>query len=85
MPCKSKKSKTTTEKWYRPSAVDTGWHKDQPEKTRRGLILIAYKGDSLAAGRALQALANVTRDKETKEKAASDAKYFFKKYKSSKS
>lgn len=35
----------------------------------------------LSAGRALRALANVTKDKETRYKASKDARYFFDKLK----
>lgn len=62
-----------------------GWHKDQSPETRRRHVLTSrtkyqcsYK-KYLSAARALQALANVTKDKETKLKALSDAKYFYEK------
>lgn len=39
----------------------------------------------IEAGRAAQALANVTKDEETKRKAEADAQYFYEKAKSTKS
>lgn len=62
----------------------TGWRKTQSATTRRRLALRAHKGDLLATARALQALANVTTDPETKHKAQADADYFFKRYRKSK-
>jgi len=62
--------------WFEPQ-VETGWRKSQSEAVRRVGVLKAHKGDELTSGRAMQALANVTTDKETKRKAKSDAQYFF--------
>ncbi len=64
------------EKWYKPK-VHTGWEKGQPLEKRRAKVLKAHKGDELAAARAMQALANVTQDNETKQEAAKDADYFY--------
>jgi predicted Zn-dependent protease len=66
-----------TNKWYHPKESDTGWDKDLAPDTRRALMLKAQGGDNLAAGRALQSLANVTRDKATAAEASRDARYFF--------
>jgi hypothetical protein len=51
-----------------------------PIDKRRRLVLKAHGGDKLASARGLLALANVTKDTETKRKADADAKYFFKEY-----
>lgn len=75
-----KKVKMTV-KWYKPNKEGTGWHKSLSASVRRVRMLKAHKGDNLAAGRAMQSLANVTRDKRTAKLAAIDARYFFKKLK----
>lgn len=64
------------EKWFDPQG-DTGWSKKLPPDERRALMLKAHGGDQLAAGRALLALHNVTKDRETKNYARQDAEYFF--------
>ncbi len=64
------------ERWFKPG-VEMGWKKDMPVKARRNKALKAHKGDNLATARALQSLANVTTDKETKRQARKDALYFF--------
>lgn len=71
-------------KWYHPK-TDTGWSKDLPQEERRSKMLSAHKYDELAAARALQALANVTEDRETKIAAASDAAYFYKRHRKERS
>lgn len=77
---KGKPGKTPEEeKWYEPG-VETGWEKDMPEERRREMMLKAHKGDELAAARAMQALANVTTDRETKKVARGDALYFYSKH-----
>ena len=43
-------------------------------------MLKAHNGNVLAAGRAVQALANITRDRATKRAAQADARYFFNRY-----
>lgn len=58
----------------------TGWRKDMPMVKRRSLVLKAHGNDYLASGRAMQALANLSADKETSRKAGADAKYFFREY-----
>jgi hypothetical protein len=68
-------------KWYQPFKKDTGWHKDLPAEKRRELALKAHKGDYLAAAYSLQALANITTDKATRDASHSDASYFFEKHK----
>jgi len=67
----------TKEKWFHPETEDTGWHKDEPVGKRRVRILSAHKGDKVATGRSMVALANVTQDKETEKEARKDAEYFF--------
>jgi hypothetical protein len=68
-------------RWYHPQEDLGGWSKDLSIEERRDLALAACENDYLLAARKLQALANVTTDKPTKAKAASDAKYFFQEYK----
>lgn len=74
--------------WFGPVAAKrlatkghTGWRKRDPAENRRRTMIRAHNGDILAAARACQALANVTRDPETKRKARADAKYLFRLYK----
>ena len=59
-------------RWFEPQ-VETGWQKDQPMIERRVNVLSAHGGNELAAARAMQALANVTTDKETEKKASGPA------------
>jgi hypothetical protein len=65
------------EQWYDPKVLNTGWEKDMDAGKRRMLILKAHGNDNMASARAMQALANVSQDKETKIQAAKDAKFFF--------
>jgi hypothetical protein len=77
---KGKPGKTPeSEKWYHHT-VEMNWHKGEPAEVRRANALRAHKGDELAAARALQALANVTKDPETSKLAKADADYFFAKH-----
>jgi hypothetical protein len=55
-----------------------GWDKTLPAIVRRDMILQAYHGNELAAAQVLQTLANITRDKETRQLAATDAVYLLK-------
>jgi hypothetical protein len=64
------------EKFYHPQ-VEMHLHKDQSDAVRRANSLKAHGADKLATARALQALANVTTDKETAKLAKMDADYFF--------
>lgn len=64
-------------RWYKPVQTNTGWNKHDPAVKRRNKMLKAQKGDYLAAGRAMQGLANVTKDKTTRNLAQADANYFF--------
>ena len=74
---KGQPGKTPQDKrWFEPQ-VDTGWRKDDNEPIRRVKVLDAHKGDELASARAMQALSNVSTDRETSGKARSDAKYFY--------
>ena len=68
-----------SKRWYSPK-TEMGWEKDMAPSERRELALEAHEGDYLSTARALQALANVTTDKETKAKAREDAQYFFRLY-----
>lgn len=63
-------------KWFEPGR-ETGWSKSDGQAVRRRNVLKSRKGDYLKAGRALQALSNVTKDDETRRKSRSDALYFF--------
>ena len=64
-----------------------GWSKNLTPTGRRRLALMSrpknwtQKRKYLSCARALQALANVTKDKQTKIKALADARYFYKKNK----
>jgi hypothetical protein len=74
---KGKPGKTPeSQKFFHPKVV-MNWHKAQPPETRRANALKVHNGDELAAGRALQELANVTRDQATARLAKADADYFF--------
>lgn len=67
-------------KWFKPKKRKTGWSKFLPAKIRRARSLKAHKGDLLASGRSIQALANLTTDKRTERLARADARYFFREY-----
>ena len=73
-------------KWFKPKE-HTGWKKTQSAVIRRRKVMSATdKRKSLhdryiEAGRKMQALANVTKDRETRKKARQDANYFFRKAK----
>lgn len=81
MPCKTKKKPKGDgdSKWYR-AGQRLNWSKDDGQTTRRANALKSRRGNYLKAARALQALANVTRDEETARKAKADARYFYMKY-----
>jgi hypothetical protein len=57
---------------------ESAWDKTLPADARRDVILKAYRGNELAAAQALKTLANVTRDKEAKVLAATDAVFLLK-------
>jgi len=71
------------EKWFKPEK-ETGWKKTQKPATRRRKLMAATDkrrsrhDQYVEAGRMINALANVTKDRETERKARSDAVYFFK-------
>ena len=65
-----------SKRWYEPQ-VRTGWEKTQPESVRRVNVQMAHGGNELASARAMQALANVTTDRETRRLAREDARYFY--------
>ena len=71
-------------KWFKPKK-HTGWKKNQKATTRRSKLLSATDKRKnlhdryLEAGRKALALANVTKDKVTEQKARTDANYFFRK------
>jgi hypothetical protein len=62
--------------WFH-AGKSLGWNKDDKQTTRRRNALKSRRGNYLKAARALQALANVSQDKETVRKARADAEYFF--------
>ena len=80
---KGKKGRTPRRKRWFKSTVETGWKKDQPAKERRRNALKAHKS-ILSAARSMQALANVTTDRETKQLASADAKALYRLHKISK-
>jgi hypothetical protein len=57
-----------------------GWRKDMGQRQRIAVAVKNRRGDTLAAARALNALANVTTDTDTKRKARADASYLYKMY-----
>lgn len=71
-------------KWFKPKK-ETGWKKTQKASIRRSKLLastdkrMSMHNRYVQAGRRAQALANVTKDSETKRKASADADYFFSK------
>jgi hypothetical protein len=68
------------EKWFEARGKSLNWHKEDSQTARRRNALSSRKGHYLNTARALQALANITKDAETKRKAQGDAKYFFHRY-----
>lgn len=64
----------------------SGWKKDQKALLRRKIALSSrpkswsMKKRFMSVSRALQSLANVTKDKITKKIAKQDSKYFMQKY-----
>jgi len=84
---------TSVNEWYEKAVQEKppyslkGWSKNKKSTTRRKLALASrpknwtQEHKLRSAGQALQALANVTQDKETKILAQKDAKYFFQKLK----
>lgn len=54
-----------------------GWRKDMGQAKRREAALDSRKNNPLKAARALNSLANVTTDPETRRRARADANYFF--------
>jgi hypothetical protein len=66
--------------WFHPGET-IGWHKSKPQAARLRLAVQGKHGDVLAAARALQALANVTKDAGTKRAAAADAKVLYARHK----
>ena len=76
------------DKWFKEAVKQGkttnlgGWHKNQPPETRRRHALESRPKNwplarrRLSAARALQALANVTKDTATKRAAEADEQYF---------
>lgn len=64
----------------------SGWKKTQKASIRRKIALSSRPKDwpmkkrFISVSRALQSLANVTKDKTTKTRAKQDSEYFLKKY-----
>lgn len=67
------------EKWFR-AGDPLNWSKDAGQAKRRASALASRKGNFLKVAKALQALANVTRDEETRRKARADALYFYRQH-----
>lgn len=63
----------------------TGWRKEDSQAQRRRIALRSKGGDLLAVARSLQALANLTADRDTSRKANADAQYFYAQYRKKKS
>lgn len=70
-------------KWYQPT-THSGWSKTDSQLVRRRKVLKAHGGSYLSSAYSMQSLANVTKDNQTKIKATSDAKHFFKLHKKKK-
>ena len=69
------------DKWYQDatdSSKPLGWRKSMSQRDRIRVALNARHGNALATARALNALANVTTDPDTKRKARADASYLYK-------
>lgn len=69
------------QRWFQAATEGSrplGWRKDMGQRQRIALAVKNRRGDTLAAARALNALANVTTDTETKRKARADASYLYK-------
>ena len=81
-----RKRRTNSKQWFQfaVGGKKTGWKKSLSPKTRREKMLQAKRHNYLRAARALQALANVTKDPATKRAARSDAQYFYRLYRSKK-
>ena len=78
-PGKTPKSK----QWFEPSPETLhGWEKGMSTEKRRRLAGIARS--DLSSARALNQLANLTADRETKKVARADADYFFRRHRESK-
>ena len=77
-----------TKMWYQEATEGSrplGWRKDMPQWKRINTAVRNRRGNLLSAARALNALANVTTDYETKQRARADASYLYKQYKARKS
>lgn len=64
-------------KWFHPTGTLSNWHKIESIQERRADAWKSHGGDPLRIARALMALSNVTKDKETKRKAREDARFFY--------
>ncbi len=65
-----------TVKFFEPGR-SLNWSKTDSQTKRRRAALASRRGNALKTARALQALSNVSQDKETSRKAGADAKYFY--------
>lgn len=65
-------------KWFE-AGKSLGWHSEDGQAHRRSAALHSRKGKFLAAGRALQAIANINHKQNPAmaRKATADAQYFF--------
>jgi hypothetical protein len=68
-----KASHGSQRKWFHPKGTLAGWKKNQSERERHGHLNRSIKNKGLlATANSLLGLANVTRDKETKQTAKRD-------------
>ena len=76
------KGRTPEEDRFFEPKVRMGWKADMPAGKRRRLAKKAHKGDLLATGRSMIALANVQHriNPSVAAKAKADANYFFRLY-----
>lgn len=69
-----------TKRWYQEATEGSrplGWKKDMSREKRIGVALRSRRGNVLATARALNALANVTTDYDTRVRARADAAYLY--------
>jgi hypothetical protein len=76
---------TKAKKWYRPKRTLYGWATEKSQLARRQALGRRAKVTGwLSVGRALVALANVTRDARTRRIARADSRYAFQRHRAAK-
>lgn len=70
-----------SEQWFEPEGSLYGWHKGQGDTTRHRALEISVREDGYATTiRRLNALRNVSTDRETDQKTKKDMEWLRKKY-----